>query len=170
RFGVSFIFETTHKSINLKLRDCENKIIFTNFDMGFHQFSNSNLNCYSWDAEKEGLQGIIMPILKAPSTSPLPPVLINFNEYRAIINYDILGLIYWMLNRLEEIGRVDLDGHQRFFSANSHASKYNYLERPIVDEWLDIVKQVIQRVWPNIKLKEHQFNMIVSHDVDRPSR
>ncbi|RLZ07514.1 hypothetical protein EAH57_12980 [Acinetobacter sp. 2JN-4] len=96
--------------------------------------------------------------------------MVDLHVNGATINYDILGLTYWMLNRLEEIGRVDLDNHERFSAKASHAWKHNYLDRPIVDEWLEILKQVIQRVWPNLKVKEHQFQLNVTHDVDRPAR
>ena len=75
-----------------------------------------------------------------------------------------------MLNRIEEIGRKDLDKHQRFQAASSHAHKYNYLHRPIIDEWILILAQVIQRAWPQIKLKQHRFHIKLSHDVDSPSK
>src|SRR5690606_8120227 len=50
-----------------------------------------------------------------------------------------------------------------------HAFKHDYLERPIVDEWLHILGKVIQRQWPGLPLKQHRFSMKVSHDVDAPS-
>lgn len=170
RFGVKFIFEKREDCIVFKYKESEKLIIFSNMDKEFYTFGETGLNCYEWNSEKEGMQGIISPILKAPSTKALPSTLINFNEKGAEINYDILGLNFWMLNRLEEIHRTDLDNHERFPAINSHAYKYDYLERPIVDEWLDILQQVIQRVWPNLKLKKHQFSIKVSHDVDVPSR
>lgn len=170
RFGVKFIFEKREDCIVFKYKESEKLIIFSNMDKEFYTFGETGLNCYEWNSEKEGMQGIISPILKAPSTKALPSTLINFNEKGAEINYDILGLTFWMLNRLEEIHRTDLDNHERFPAINSHAYKYDYLERPIVDEWLDILQQVIQRVWPNLKLKKHQFSIKVSHDVDVPSR
>jgi hypothetical protein len=74
-----------------------------------------------------------------------------------------------MLTRQEELGRTDLDNHGRFPATSSHAYKYGYLERPIVDEWLHILGQVIELTWPGISLKQHQFSMKVSHDVDSPS-
>ena len=87
-----------------------------------------------------------------------------------VIHYDIPGLVYWMLARVEEIGREDLDAHGRFPATSSHAYKYGYLERPIIDEWLHVLGQVIQRQWPSLKFKNHSFEIKVSHDVDRPSR
>ncbi len=170
RFGVKFIFENNNDQIVLRYDRSEKIIIFSNSDIGFYKFGETNLECYEWNAESENMQGVIEPILKAPSTTQLTSKLIIFDNKGAVINYDILGLTYWMLNRLEEIHRTDLDNHERFPAINSHAYKYDYLERPIVDEWLDILQQVIQRVWPNLKLKKHQFSIKVSHDVDVPSR
>src|SRR5690554_6279374 len=74
-----------------------------------------------------------------------------------------------MLNRVEEIGRTDLDNHGRFPAIHSHAYKHGYLERPVVDEWLHLLGQVIQKQWPQVELKQHEFSMKVSHDVDSPS-
>jgi len=74
-----------------------------------------------------------------------------------------------MLSRQEEVGRSDLDAHGRFPATSSHAHKHGYLERPVVDEWLHILGQVMLRTWPGIELKQHSFRMRVSHDVDQPS-
>ena len=106
----------------------------------------------------------------AVGISTLQQTLIEKTDRGYRINYDILGLTYWMLSRQEEVGRTDLDEHGRFPATASHAFKNGYLERPIVDEWLDILGQVMLRVWPGIKLKQHHFNMKVSHDVDAPTR
>ena len=54
--------------------------------------------------------------------------------------------------------------------ASSHAYINGYLDRPIVDEWFDILGQVIQRKFLGLKLASNKFSMQVSHDVDRPSR
>ncbi|NUN07379.1 MAG: hypothetical protein HUU57_16670, partial [Bdellovibrio sp.] len=63
----------------------------------------------------------------------------------------------------------DLDSHGRFSAKSSHAYKNGYLERPIVDEWLDILRQIICKNWPMLIVVEHQFSIKVSHDVDTPS-
>lgn len=74
-----------------------------------------------------------------------------------------------MHNRLEEIDRADLDNHGRFPAIHSHAYKHGYLERPVVDEWLHVLGQEIKKQWPQVELKQHEFSMKVSHDVDSPS-
>lgn len=169
RFGVPFFLEQKESSLVLKIENSEYSIKFPDLIKGFYQI-NSNLPCTTWDASKEGWCGVIKPSLFAPGVEKLQTPLIEFHSHGATIHYDILGLCYWMLARVEEIGNTDLDEHDRFPAIASHAYKFNYLERPIVDEWFDILGQVIQRTWPNIPIIRHEFKMKVSHDVDAPSK
>ena len=132
--------------------------------------SDSDLPCTQWNAAAEGWHTALDPVMPAPGASTLPSPLIEPTARGWRIHYDILGLTYWMLSRQEEVGRTDLDAHGRFPATSSHAFKHGYLERPIVDEWLHILRQVIAKTWPSLPLKQHTFSMKVSHDVDAPSR
>ena len=40
--------------------------------------------------------------------------------------------------------------------------------QPVVDEWIGILGQVLKRQWNCLNLKQNDFNIEVSHDVDRP--
>ena len=132
--------------------------------------ADSNLAFTTWDAVGEGWHSVHGTLLPAPGAANLHTPLIEPTDAGFQIHYDIFGLTYWMLSRQEEVGRTDLDTHGRFPATSSHAFKHGYLERPVVDEWLHILRQVIQKTWPGIELKQHQFSMKVSHDVDEPSR
>lgn len=169
RFGHKFTLSYQNKALRLSLAgQTRNYILFPRLIESFFQ-SRSDIPCCLWDAKKEGWHSVLDLPISSPGVDILPEPLIIENLGNFEIHYDILGLIYWVLNRIEEIGRTDLDCHDRFPAVNSHAYKNNYLERPIVDEWLYILSQVIKRIWPQLKLKEHYFNIKVSHDVDRPS-
>jgi hypothetical protein len=132
--------------------------------------ADSNLPCTHWDANAEEWNSVLGAPLPAPGAASLPTPLITPTANGMHVAYDILGLTYWMLSRQEEVGRTDLDAHGRFPATSSHAYKHDYLEQPVVDEWLHILGQVIQRTWPGIELKQHSFSIKVSHDVDEPSR
>ncbi len=132
--------------------------------------SDSELPCAQWNASAEGWSTALPGYLPAPGATQLPAPLLMRTPNGWHIGYDILGLTYWMLTRQEEVGRTDLDRLGRFPATVSHAYKHGYLERPIVDEWLTILGQVIQRVGPVLALRQHTFSMKVSHDVDRPMR
>lgn len=169
RFLQIFNLGYNSDSLNLSLTGQDGIIQFDCLGDAFFR-NSSDMPCAQWDAVAEGWHAPIDSPIPAPGVALLPSPMIEVCKGGSIIHYDILGLTYWMLSRQEEVGRTDLDKHGRFPATASHAFKHGYLERPIVDEWLDILGQVMLRVWPGIKLKQHHFNMKVSHDVDAPTR
>jgi hypothetical protein len=171
RFGQVFCLE--HQPANTTLRitlGSSKTYIELALDLATFTRADSNLPFLYWDAKAEGFASVLESPLPAPGATCIPTQLITPTEHGIHVAYDILGLTYWMLSRQEEVGRTDLDEHGRFPATSSHAYKHGYLERPVVDEWLHILGQVIQRTWPGIELKQHSFSMKVSHDVDEPSR
>jgi len=170
RFGHAFSLQTIGQdTIRLGCESDASCIDMTADEATFRR-ADSNLPFTTWDAAVEGWQSALGKPLSAPGAANLPSPLIEKTDAGYCIHYDILGLTYWMLSRQEEVGRADLDNHGRFPAVSSHAFKHGYLERPVVDEWLHILGQVIKKTWPALKLKTHQFTMKVSHDVDGPSR
>lgn len=169
RFGSQFRIKEIENSLVVELLERPGQVVFDQLEPVFHR-SRSDFPCHYWSAKSEGYTTSVEAQLPAPSTKELPSPLISYSAKEARVHFDIPGFTYWMLTRCEEIGRTDLDNHDRFPAISSHAFQHGYLERPIVDEWLQILGQVIQRVWPQIMLKEHHFEMKVSHDVDLPAR
>lgn len=167
RFGHKWILSSTKDGIIMKLDGDVKKIVFPNLSTALTE-AHSNQSFSLWDAEAEGWHSILGEPLPAPGVDILPSPLIEQKNNAFIVHYDIFGLTYWMLARVEEIGRKDLDSHQRFPASSSHAYRHDYLERPVVDEWMHILNQVIKRTWEGIKLKSHKFEVVVSCDVDRP--
>ena len=169
RFGQNFSINVLAEGfLQLELPNVDGSIELIIEPSNFNGIG-SDIPCCSWTAADEGWALPLGKPLPVPGSSALPLPLVEKTETGHRINYDILGLAYWMLSRKEEVGRHDLDEHDRFPATSSHAFKNGYLDRPIVDEWLDILAQVIRCQWKNIKLKEHAFSMQVSHDVDIPS-
>lgn len=170
RFGLSVTLEQTEAGLRLQLAEqAQGFILFPSLNSAFHE-SHSDLPHSEWDAAKADWLSVLEQPLPTPGVRELPQPLIEQATDHHVIHYDVLGLTYWMLNRVEEIGRTNLDNHGRFPAIHSHAYQHNYLERPVVDEWLHVLGQVIQKQWPQVTLKQHQFSMKVSHDVDAPSR
>jgi len=129
-----------------------------------------DLPCAVWTPRSEGFSAL-EPLLPVPGLVDCPQPLVQYKTDGFHLDYDILGLTYWMLARCEEVNLAAelFDNHQRFPATASHAFKHGYLERPIVDEWFGILRQLISRLWPGLPLVQPQFKLLVSHDVDRPS-
>ena len=132
--------------------------------------SQPDLPCAQWFPASEGFSAQ-EPELPAPGLAQIPQPLVQATPDGFQLGYDILGLIYWMLARCEEVNPAAelLDNHGRFPATSSHPHQHGYLERPIVDEWLGVLRQLVQRLWPRLPLQQHQFRTVVSHDVDAPS-
>ena len=167
RLGNSWKIRRSKYGLKLNPSGADDFILFDTI-LADLTIASSEIPCAWWNAKHENWAPAISSIIPAPGTSELKNPLVERNGDVHIIHYDILGLIYWMLARVEEIDRTDLDEHGRFPAKSSHAFKYGYLDRPIVDEWIDILTQVIRRQWPGIKIKKHEFKMHVSCDVDMP--
>lgn len=168
RFGHRFQLEhDSREKLYLRLANSSKYIVFDMLKPEFFS-SNANLPYCEWDEPCENYVPVLGKPIPAPGFSELSTPLIQQITDGYTIHYDILGLTYWMLSRQEEVGRTDLDEHGRFPASSSHAFKFGYLERPVVDEWLDILGQVIVRQWPQIRLKQHKPRTLVSCDIDNP--
>lgn len=169
RFGHFFLLKNTASGLRLSIVGIERGyILFPSSEKAF-QVGCNNVPCTYWDAESEGWNSVLDESIPAPGSQELRCPLIECVGDYAVFHYDIFGFMFWMLNRIEEVGNSNFDRHGRFSATRSHAYINNYLERPVVDEWLHVLEQVILRVWPNLRLKELEFSMKVSHDVDFPS-
>lgn len=154
----------------ITLPDSTKKIVITLDPLTFLR-ADTTMLMSSWFPESEGwLPSPLGPNLPAPGLLKGQNKLIDKTKDGYYIKYDILGLIFWMLTRIEEINPKDVDDHGRFSAYSSHAFNNGYLERPIVDEWLIILGQVIKKLWPSHDLVKNEFKIKLSHDVDIVSR
>ena len=122
-----------------------------------------------WNPEEENFSAILNMPLPVPGNERLTSPVIEMKNNDHVVHYDILGLVYWMLSRQEEVGVTALDRHGRFPATSSHAYRHGYLDRPVVDEWLDILGQVLTRQWPQLKLQKHVPRTMVTCDADSPN-
>ena len=81
---------------------------------------------------------------------------------------DLLGGIFFMLSRYEEIVVKERDGHDRFSAKSSIAYKENFLFRPIANEYLELLFALLKYLLPQARRKEMHFKLSPTHDVDVP--
>lgn len=82
------------------------------------------------------------------------------------LGLDILGSAFFMLTRYEEVAKSDRDEHDRFPAVASLAYQEGFLERPIVNEYLEILWTCMKRLWPQLERTHRQYRVVLSHDVD----
>ena len=89
---------------------------------------------------------------------------------RIYLGLDIFGSAFFMLTRYEEV--VSPAEHEKFpgtFPATkSLAYQEGFLDRPIVNEYLEILWACLKKLWSRLQRKHYQFQTYLSHDVDEP--
>lgn len=86
----------------------------------------------------------------------------------ATLGLDVFGAAFFMLTRYEEAVCTARDRHDRFPAAASLAGREGFLERPIVDEYVEILWAALATLWPRLTRRKRRFSMRVSCDVDHP--
>lgn len=84
------------------------------------------------------------------------------------IGIDVFGSAFFMLSRYEEVVKNARDQYDRFSAKESLAYQEGFLERPIINEYIEILWWAIKKLWPDLKRKKRTFRIIPTHDVDRP--
>ncbi len=121
----------------------------------------------TWDTRDIGLAGAVL--------SPVIPLIYGGRPPCAAARHDslylpadIFGSAFFMLTRYEEVVKPERDTHGRFPAWNSLAFQENFLLRPIVDEYVEILWAAMKRTWPGLERKKRCFRMVPTHDVDNP--
>lgn len=91
-----------------------------------------------------------------------------FTESNVRCGLDIFGSAFFMLTRYEEYVKPDRDGLDRFPATASLAYQENFLRRPIVNEYLEVLWRLLTTLWPQLKRKTYSYRVCLSHDVDHP--
>jgi hypothetical protein len=85
------------------------------------------------------------------------------------LGIDLLGSIFFLLTRYEEqIPGAPRDRHGRFAGAASLAAREGFLERPLANEYLEILWACLRRLWPRLERRRRSYAVALSHDIDRP--
>jgi hypothetical protein len=87
---------------------------------------------------------------------------------KVTLGLDVFGSAFFALTRYEEAVKPDKDARERFPAAASLAHQEGFLDRPIVNEYLEVLWWALRRLWPGLRRKPRASRVYLSHDVDRP--
>lgn len=126
----------------------------------------------TWDLDKTKINAkTVNPLIPVIfGDKPDNPSFFQQSEEKVYLGLDIFGSTFFMLTRYEEVVKSDRDNHNRFPAIASLAYQEGFLDRPIVNEYLEIFWACLQHLWPGLKRKYRYFQTFVSHDVDEPFR
>jgi len=85
-----------------------------------------------------------------------------------LLEADIISSTFFMLARWEEQINSVRDKHNRFPGSASLAHKEGFLERPIVNEYIELLWSLLKSIGCQQIRKERNFKIVPTHDVDVP--
>lgn len=161
------MFKITIPNNNIEERKYILDIIFDEF-LGLDFKVLESDDCQDWTIELENQK-----VLTIKDTF--------FNKYPKDLEYlklenipkkieelDIFAANFFMLTRWEEYVNKNRDSHDRFPANESLAYKQSFLDRPVVNEYLEELKKMLLELDSNLKFKIQNSKTYISCDVDQP--
>jgi hypothetical protein len=84
------------------------------------------------------------------------------------IDVDVFGGAFAMLTRLEEAVLPAQDAHGRFPLSATLASREGFVDRPLVNEYAEVLWCALARLWPRLVRRRREHRLVPTHDVDWP--
>lgn len=87
---------------------------------------------------------------------------------KATLGLDVFGTVFFVLSRYEEVALVRADHHDRFPGVEGIAHRDGHLQRPIVDEYVEVLWNALSCVMPRLQRRQSKGRILISCDVDEP--
>ena len=91
-----------------------------------------------------------------------------FPQNEGDIPFDIFAASFYLLSRYEEYTTFESDEHGRFDPQKSLAYKHHFLEIPVVDRWAYLLKDELQKKYPEMGFPLRRFRSVSTFDTDHP--
>ncbi len=80
--------------------------------------------------------------------------------------FDIFAASFYLLSRYEEYLPHQKDMYGRYAYENSLAYKENFLDKPLINIWLEALKITILQKWPGLPFRHQRFRFLPTYDID----
>ncbi|MBN1791202.1 MAG: polysaccharide deacetylase family protein [Bacteroidales bacterium] len=82
--------------------------------------------------------------------------------------FDLFSAVFYLIARYEEYLPFKADEHGRFEADQSLAFREGFLEEPVVDQWIEMLKTALVKKYPGLKPINRNFRYESTFDVDNP--
>ena len=138
-----------------------NDAFFDNFKNDLSYISTTSIPVNVKFAYNKFMNAMDMPILFGDDD-------LKIFESKIYCGIDIFASCFFMLTRWEEFVNKERDIHDRFMATSSLAYRFDFLHRPIVNEYVEMLKNMVYFLDNNIVFKKHEFKKYITCDVDEP--
>jgi hypothetical protein len=82
------------------------------------------------------------------------------------LNFDVFAAVFFLLSRYEEYLDKPTIQHGNYDFHNSILYKLKTLDTPIIEQWLELLKNILHEKFPSLQFKQHKPTAGLSIDVD----
>ena len=164
--NLAVTFEYSENNIHTEILLDNGKVIIIE-DHFFHHFKNTtylkrqNIPTHINESTIDFLDSL-------PFLSLYGPAKVLIEKERIRIKGDIIAATFFMLSRWEEAVISVRDKYGRFPASESLAVKHDFIHRPVVNEYVEILWSAINLLDHSVIRKQRDFNFLLTHDVDLP--
>ena len=83
-----------------------------------------------------------------------------FRVANSDIEFDIFAAVFYLISRYEEYLTHEKDVYGRYDHTNSLAFKEEFLHVPLVNYWLEDLRLILKRIFPDAFFHRHTFKFI----------
>ena len=80
--------------------------------------------------------------------------------------FDLLAAVFYMVSRYEEYLPHSKDIHGRFTADQSVAAMAGFLELPVVDQWVEMLRVRLNERYPELSLTQRPYHFVQTVDID----
>ncbi len=138
----------------------------------FNKFTGPKINYSDADINNDAFWLKPHTLLFQDNIIPQPINCFEFNGSKAFfktegdIPFDIFAASFYLLSRYEEYLPHQPDEYGRYDHTNSLAFKEDFLQLPLVNNWLELLKQLVQKRFPGIAIYHSSFTFLPTYDID----
>ena len=162
--GLEYVIEIGSQNYEITLENGNTLIIedhfFNNFSNDLEYLKEENIPKSIEFGKNDFIVEDDIPVIYGTNT------LITNNQSTIICGIDIFASSFFMLTRWEEYVNKTRDKHNRFPAYASLAYKHNFLDRPVVNEYVEMLWNMLRFLSCNRERKKREFELILTHDVD----
>ena len=163
---IQYSFELIFNSIlNIDFDLSEDIVLFQNFSGPKLNYSNKQLE-NEFFIKAYGLlseRGISDQEIIFDQWNELP---IFFKIKDSILPFDIFSASFYLVSRYEEYLPHIKDKYERFDAKESLAFNNNFLHRPLINLWIEELKNIFKMKFPSLEFPQNKFSYQSTIDVD----
>jgi hypothetical protein len=91
-----------------------------------------------------------------------------FKREKGDIPFDIFAASFYLLTLYEEYFPKQLDKHGRFSEKESLTYCNGFLETPLIDRWVHLLKEELKKRYPGQIFRQREYHVISTFDIDLP--